>query len=536
MELFKGMRVGSKLIFGFSTMIIFMVMIGLTGYNGLRSIHVDLNEIFSVRLPGMDALIETDRDLQQLLVAERSIIFANARSDLFKTLVENYERNLKQAEDRWNDYKSMATTEEEKKLIAGYEAARKAWEPVSRQIVDGRIADTRQGRRMALDLSLGNAAEKFESMRGYLDQLTRLVLAAADNDYNGSEATFRRSLYTLGGICTAGLLIAIFLTVIIGRGVTGPLRRVIRGLAEAARQLAGGSGQVSSASQSLAEGASEQAASIEETSSSMEEMASMTRQNASNAGNVNSLMTETKQVVGTAGQSMEKLTGSMEAISSASEETSKIIKTIDEIAFQTNLLALNAAVEAARAGEAGAGFAVVADEVRRLAMRAAEAAKNTAELIEGTVKKVNEGSDLVATTSSAFDNVTLSTEKIGVLVSEIYQASDEQARGIEQVNIAITQMDKVVQQNAANAEESASASEELNAQAEQLWDYVNELMLLIARKDDSSGGKSPHNDMGSVRLSDGKQLTSQSRDRKMIGSGAREIRPEQVLMIGENGG
>ena len=146
------------------------------------------------------------------------------------------------------------------------------------------------------------------------------------------------------------------------------------------------------------------------------------------------------------------------SISKASEETSKIIKTIDEIAFQTNLLALNAAVEAARAGEAGAGFAVVADEVRNLAMRAAEAAKNTADLIEGTVKKVQDGSLLVATTNDAFSQVKESTTQVGNLVSEITEASKEQSSGIEQVNIAISEMDKVVQQNAANAEE-------MNAQA-----------------------------------------------------------------------
>jgi methyl-accepting chemotaxis protein len=169
----------------------------------------------------------------------------------------------------------------------------------------------------------------------------------------------------------------------------------------------------------------------------------------------------------------------MAEISKASEETSKIIKTIDEIAFQTNLLALNAAVEAARAGESGAGFAVVADEVRNLAMRAANAAKDTAALIEGTVKKVNDGSKLVSSTNEAFMKVAESSGKVGTLVAEIAQASKEQSNGIEQVNLAITQMDKVVQQNAANAEESASASEEMSAQAEQLKEYVEDLVLLV---------------------------------------------------------
>ena len=301
-------------------------------------------------------------------------------------------------------------------------------------------------------------------------------------------SVFNIIIGVLAFVTIGGLILSYFMT----RSITKPVNRILEGLNTGAEEVASASGQVSSSSQSLAEGSSEQAASIEETSASLEEMAAMTKQNADNACEADSLMKDATQVVDTANNTMDELVASMGEINKASEETQKIVKTIDEIAFQTNLLALNAAVEAARAGEAGAGFAVVADEVRNLAMRAADAARNTAELIEGTVKKVHTGGELVADTNEAFAQVAESASKVGELVHEIASASKEQAEGIEQVNKAVVEMDKVVQQNAANAEESASASEEMNAQAEQLKGFVDDLVALVGRSADAvKNGSSP---------------------------------------------
>ncbi len=273
----------------------------------------------------------------------------------------------------------------------------------------------------------------------------------------------------------AGMLLAFFT---IG-GISKIFKTITQQLEEGANQVSSAAGQISSSSQSLAEGASEQAASVEETSASLEEVASMTRQDAENAKQADDLMREATQVIQEADDSMKRLTASMDEISVASAETQKIVKTIDEIAFQTNLLALNAAVEAARAGEAGAGFAVVADEVRGLAMRAADAAKNTSSLIEGTVQKVKTGSKLVEETSESFYIASQATSRISTLVTEIAGSTGEQARAIEQVNNALSQIDSVTQNNAAAAEEAASASEQLSAQSEMMRGTVGRLIALV---------------------------------------------------------
>jgi methyl-accepting chemotaxis protein len=333
---------------------------------------------------------------------------------------------------------------------------------------------------------MGTADDEFQGLSRELKVLLALENESAEKKQAASLRQLTSIIVTFLVLLSMSIGIALAVSFFIARRITSPLEKMIQGLTETSSHVISASSQIASAGQQLAEGTSEQASSQEETSSSLEEMSSMTKQNADNAG-------QAKVMMGEAGRVVEKVNGHMVEMSKAiieitktSEETGKIIKTIDEIAFQTNLLALNAAVEAARAGEAGAGFAVVAGEVRNLALRAAEAAKNTNDLIENIIKAVKNGNELTEMTQKAFRENIAIAGKIGQLIDEIATASQEQSHGISQVNTAVAEMDKVTQQAADNAEELAKASDELNAQAKQMKVFIQDLMKMVGESADGN--------------------------------------------------
>lgn len=293
------------------------------------------------------------------------------------------------------------------------------------------------------------------------------------------QASNTKAMVFVVAISVVAVTLGILLSFFIIRSIVGPINTVIKGLSASSQQVAAAAEQMSSSSQLLAEGSAQQAASLEETTASLEELSSMAKQNSDNAQQANDLMGETSNVVQHTGASLKKLIDAIDSIDKASGETANIIKTIDEIAFQTNLLALNAAVEAARAGEAGSGFAVVADEVRSLAMRAAEAAKTTQQLIESNLSNIQQSTRLATQADTDFENMAQNTEKIKELISEIAAASKEQAQGVGEINRATTEMDKVTQNVAANSEETASASDEMSRQALAMNDIVGDLNQIV---------------------------------------------------------
>lgn len=274
----------------------------------------------------------------------------------------------------------------------------------------------------------------------------------------------------------------IFIVFLISRYIINPVRAFAERIDDSASQVSESSSSVASSSNQLAQGSSEQASSLEETSTGLEQMSSMTRSNAENAKQAEMLSGESIEHLKEANKKMKELIRNMDEASSSTGNVAKIIKNIDEIAFQTNLLALNAAVEAARAGEAGAGFAVVADEVRNLAMRSAEASKNTQELISEIIQRIETGTNLVKETDDRYRDVAISVQKVSNLINEIANASKEQAEGIEQINEAISMMDKVVQEIVSNSEETASAAEEMDSQAKALKEIADELVGLLGKR------------------------------------------------------
>ncbi len=533
MDFLKNLKIRTKLLAGFGLVIMVILVLGVSNYSGLHTLDGNMNTIFSARMPAISLLLEIDRDLQQLLVAERSMIFTNVKSDEFKALVKEYEANFSQAAERWEKYKGLdGLSPEEQKLISVYDAAHDDWMAVSRSIVDGRIADTREGRRLALDLSMGDASKKFEAMRDNINTLTELTQQYAQRDRDSSIATFKRTSFVTVVMVVVGVVLGVLIAFFTARGITQPLNRAINGLKDIAEgegdltmrlkadshdeigelskwfnvfveklqgiigQIASNTKSVSASSNELADISSSLSANSAETAKRANNVAVAAEEMTANLNSVAAAMEESSTntaMVASASEEMtatineiaansdkahaisedavkkaEKASAKMDTLGIAAQAIGKVTETITEISEQTNLLALNATIEAARAGEAGKGFAVVANEIKELAKQTAAATFN----IKGQIDEVQ---STTATTVTDIQEITEVINNVNEIISTISAAITEQQSATEEIASNISQASQGIGEVNENVNQSTVVSATISEDIASVNTAANEI-------------------------------------------------------------
>ncbi len=479
------MTIGKKLFFSFGAATLLTLTMSVVALNGLGTL-AGLNETL-VNVTAKRQFVTSDLNTAavDMLAGERGILVHAYMKD--KATMEQYNQNFGEsvvrAKKDLETLSALSETAEDRQMKDDVGTALQAIQEGHNEFWRAAISDDIAAASEIYTTKTNPALKQTaKALEGCIERQTEQLLAST-RDAQGFTS---RARWIVWGMIALSLLVGG--VVMFGmRTLNAVLRRAVNDLSEGAGQVASAAGQISSSSQSLAQGASEQAASLEETSAASEEINSMARKNAENSQSANALVTQSQQRFSETNRSLETMVSAMGDIKASSDKVSRIIKVIDEIAFQTNILALNAAVEAARAGEAGMGFAVVADEVRNLAQRCAQAAKDTAALIEESISKSNDGKTKVDQVAVSIRAITEESARVKTLVDEVSLGSQEQTRGIEQVAKALTQMEQVTQQSAASAEESAAAAEELTAQASALMDVVGQLGAMVGGAGDTAG-------------------------------------------------
>jgi len=468
----KNLTIGKRIVAGFVVVVLIFAALGIFAVAQLRTISTLATVTTADCLKAMDTVSEINT-----LAHENNVLLLKdmmtKNEDLQTDFEAQLKTNLQNIAALTKVYEGTHKTADAKTQFTNFDKARQAYEA---SVTDVLQLVRNEKNQNAMELKKTAVDPFIAVIKGENDQSKKDGDAAVARVQSGSATTQISMLIGFCIIMAAAVGIAFAITVSTNRA----LKKVAHQLEDGAEHVAAASGHVSHASQSLAEGSSTQAASIEETSASLEEMAGITRGNAENSGKANALAKKARESADKGVNDMHAMSAAMAAIKISSDDIAKIIKTIDEIAFQTNILALNAAVEAARAGEAGMGFAVVADEVRNLAQRSAQAAKETASKIESAIAKTGQGVAISGKVASALNQIVADVRQVDELVTQVANASREQTEGITQINTAVGQMDRVTQSNAANAEESAAAAQELNALAETVKGSVAELMQLVS--------------------------------------------------------
>ena len=484
------MTIGRKLTLCFAGMLALTLVLGYAALSTVGSLSKELKTAVTSTAKKLSDCAGFKTNESEMVSIERDIALRTLIKDsaTVARYLREYETKEAAAAKTLKDIRGSQVSEAGRRAVDAVEASMSAWQEVHRELIEacksGKDANTIV--TLIADKIVPNA-DRVSKAADELIAQQQALLDTSEKDADEKGASGRWIALLLTGLSMLAGAAVLFVV----RQSTRELQQLTTQMSEGAGQVANAAMQVSGSSQSLAQGASEQAASLEETSATTEEIHSMTNKNADNTQGVASLMQTTAGTVEEANHSLAQMVVSMQEINTSSDKISKIIKVIDEIAFQTNILALNAAVEAARAGEAGMGFAVVADEVRNLAQRCAQAAKDTAGLIEESIAKSNDGKIKLDQVAHAVHSITESASKVKILVDEVNLGSQEQARGIEQISKAVAQMEQVTQRTAANAEESASAGEELSAQAEAMRGVVERLSGLVGTNQSAVGAARP---------------------------------------------
>ena len=515
MKWFSNMKLTKKLILGFSLAIVVSVTVGAVGFLSLNDISASDTILYEYYTKPMGMLTRIATAFQRIRVNLRDVIDENEPQKIADT-IDRLSTRLVEIDADAAEYAKRIETQEGQQLFDKFLETREAFHPYMEQIM-ALAKENKDAEAVALlwsDACYHAEQAEQNAILALVDSKDRLANIRADQ--NAAEAGSAGLMMII--IIIVGAAVTLLIAIFISRTISGSMKKIITaadriaegdltvevdidakdeigdlakafkkmgnnldevlsGINAASEQVSSGAGQLSESSVSLSQGASEQASSIEELTASLEQISAQTQLNAQNASQANKLAGAVQANAQQGNGQMREMLGAMEGINESSANISKIIKVIDDIAFQTNILALNAAVEAARAGQHGKGFAVVAEEVRNLAAKSANAAKETTDMIEGSIRKVEAGTKLAAHTAEALEKIVDGVAQAAVLVNQIDVASSEQAIGLTQINQAVMQVSQVVQANSAVSEQSAAASKELAGQAEMMRESVGRFTL-----------------------------------------------------------